>query len=96
MKNSCFNLLGLAHVPEVLTEISACSSGHVHLVVFFVTTLRTFPFAVIIYDYLTVISTYVAIIRLGVELGVLYVVIYISYDFCQSIQIVSHIRYLYI
>ena len=94
MKHSCLYLFGLAHVPEVLAQITAGSSGNIHLVVILVATLRTFPFAVIVDEDLTIVSTYMTVVRLGVELSILYVVVYISYDLCQSIQVVAHVWYL--
>ena len=89
MKHSCLYLFGLAHVPEVLAQITAGSSGNIHLA-----TLWTFPFAVIVDEDLTIVSTYMTVVRLGVELSILYVVVYISYDLCQSIQVVAHVWYL--
>ena len=94
MKHSCLYLFGLAHVPEVLAQITAGSSGNIHLVVILVATLWTFPFAVIVDEDLTIVSTYMTVVRLGVELSILYVVVYISYDLCQSIQVVAHVWYL--
>ena len=94
MKHSCFYLFGLAHIPEVLAQITTGSSGYVHLIVILVTALWTLPFTVIVDDDLTVISAYVTVVGFGVELCILDVVVDVPYDFCQSIQIVPHVRYL--
>ena len=94
MKHSCFDLPGLAHIPEVLSKITAGSSGYVHLVVILVATLWTFPLAFVVDDDLTVVSAYMAVIRLCVELCLLDVVVDISDNLSQSIQIVAHVRYL--
>lgn len=62
MKNPCLDLLCLADIPEVFTEIAASSSCDIHLIVILVAALRTFPFAVIVDDDLAVITAHVAVI----------------------------------
>ena len=96
MKNSRLNLLGFSYIPEILTKITTGTSCNVHLGVILIATLWALPLIVIIDDYLSVISAYMAIIRLGIELGILYVVVYKSYYFFKSLEIISHIWNLYI
>ena len=94
MQHSCLNFLCLTDIPEILTKITTGSSCYIHLRMVFIAALRAFPFIIIINDNLTVKATYMTVVRLGVELSILYVVVYISYDLCQSIQVVAHVWYL--
>ena len=75
MKHSCLYLFGLAHVPEVLAQITAGSSGNIHLGVVLVVTLRTFPFVIIINCDFTVPAAYVAIIGFGVKFRILNIIV---------------------
>ena len=75
MQNAGGDLLGLTDVPEVLTEITAGTAGNVHLRVILVTASGTLPLAVLVYGDLTVESALVTVVTLGVELGVLNVIV---------------------
>lgn len=92
MENSGLNLLCLSHIPEVFSQVTTGSSGHIHLAVVLVATLRTFPFALVVYNNLAVIATNVTVVGFGVKLSILNVIIYVSYHLSQGVQIVSHVR----
>ncbi len=94
MQNSGSHFLGLAGIPEVLSKITAGSSGDIHFRMVFISALRTFPFTVGIYDNLTVISAYMTIIGFCIKFRILNIFIYITDNFCKRIQIVPHVRYL--
>lgn len=96
MKNSCLDLLGLAGIPEVLSKITAGSSGDIHFRMILVVTLRALPFHIIIDHDLTVIATDVAIIGFGVELTVLDIIVNKTDHFLDGFHIIRQIRYLHI
>ena len=74
MKYSFLDLLGPALVPELCSDVSACSAGYVHLVLIAVSAVGAFPdelAVLVVYDLdLSVVSAYLAVIALGVELCV--------------------------
>ena len=90
------NLLGLTHVPEVLSEVTAGTAGNIHLAVVLIAALRALPLVVVIYYYLTIEAAYMAVIRLGVKLRILDVVIDEAYNLLHGIYVVAHVRYLHI
>lgn len=96
MKNSCLDLLGLAGIPEVLSQITAGSSGDIHFRMIFVVTLRALPFHIIIDHDLTVIATDVAIIGFGVELTVLDIIVNKTDDFLDGFHIIGQVRYFHV
>lgn len=96
MKNSCLDLLGLAGIPEVLSQIAAGSSGDIHLRMILVMTLGTFPLHVIIDHDLTIIATYLAIIGFGIELSVLDIVIDEADHFLDGFHIIGQVRHFHI
>ena len=62
MKDSGFDLFCLSGVPEILSQITTGSSGHVHTSLIFVMALRAFPFHIFIDYDLTVKTAFLAII----------------------------------
>lgn len=96
MKNSCLDLLGLAGIPEVLSQITAGSSGDIHFRMILVVTLRALPFHIIIDHDLTIIATDVAIIGFGVELTVLDIIVNKTDDFLDGFHIIGQVRYFHV
>ncbi len=91
MQNSRLNFLGLAHVPEVFTKISASTAGNVHFALVLVVANGAFPFVVIVYYNFAVETANVAIVALGVEFGVLNVVVNKLHNIGKRGKVVAHI-----
>ena len=74
MKYSFFDFLGTPLIPELCSDIAACSSCNIHLVLITVATVRAFPYkfsVIICYNlYLSVITAYLAIVALCIQLCV--------------------------
>ena len=96
MQHPRFDLLGLAHVPIVFAQIAAGAAGDVHLGPVLVVADRALPLVVIVDDDLPVEAAHLAIVALGVELGVLDVVIDEAHHFFQRLQVVAHVGDLHI
>ena len=96
MKNSCINFLSLTDIPEIFTKISTCTSCNIHLRVILIAALRTFPLKIIVDLDLAVIAAHLAVVALGVELGILDVVIDKADHLFQRLQIVAHVGDLHI
>lgn len=62
MKYSGFNFLCLTDIPEVLSKVTAGTSGYIHFILILVAALRTFPFIVIIYNDFAIIAANVAVV----------------------------------
>ena len=87
MKNSRLDLLGLASIPEVLSQIAAGSSGDIHLRMILVMTLRAFPLHIVVDHDLAVITADMTVIGLGVEFAVLDIVVNKADDFLDGLHI---------
>ena len=96
MQNSGLDLLGLAHVPEVLAQIAAGAAGNVHLGVVLVAAVGALPLVVIIDNDLPVVAADLTVVALGVELGVLDVVVDEADHVLHGLQIVAHVGDLHI
>ncbi len=96
MEYSGSKLLSLSYIPEVLSKVSAGSSGYIHLGMILVAALWTFPLAFIVYDYLSVVSAYMAVVRLCVELCILDIIVDIPYNLSKGVKVISHIWNFYI
>ena len=74
MKNSLFNLLSSALIPELCSDVSAGSARYVHLVLITVSAVGAFPNELAVFVVndldLTVVSAYLAVIALGIKLCV--------------------------
>ena len=75
MKHAGLDLLGLADIPEVLAKVSTGAARDVHALLILVVTSGAFPFVVGVDDDFTVKSANVAVVALGVELGILDIVV---------------------
>ena len=95
MHYSFLYLLSASLIPELRADIAAGTARNVELGLVAVVALRTLPdeLAVVIYDlYLAVVAAALAVVALGIQLGVHYVVIDKSDDFEHGGDIVLHIR----
>ena len=74
MKYSLFDFLGAALVPVLCANVAACSAGYVHCGLVFVAAVRTLPDELVVavgYDLdFACVTTFLAAVTLGVELGV--------------------------
>lgn len=91
MGDACLDLLGLAHIPELLAQVAAGSADDIHLPLVLIVANWAFPLAVIIDDDLAIETADVAVVALGVELGVLDVVVNELHDLLQGLQVLTHI-----
>ena len=94
MQHPIPDLLRPSLVPELASDISTGAPGHVHLRLIHVATLRTFPqeLAVLLDDLnLTIPPAALAVVALGVQLGIDDVVVDELDDAQHSRQVVLHI-----
>ena len=94
MKYSFLDLLGSALVPILRADVAAGSSCNIHLGLITVAALRTLPdqLAVILGDAdLTVKAADLAVVRLGVKLGIHNVVVNKLHNLQHGRNIVLHI-----
>ena len=73
MENSFLDLLGSSLVPVLSTDVTAGSSGNVHLALIGVSALGASPdqLTVLLSDLdLTIPAAFLTVVRLGVQLGV--------------------------
>lgn len=95
MNDPFFYLLSASGVPEITSYIAAGTARHVELSFVSVSTVRAFPdkSAVVLYNLdLAVKATDLTIIRLRIELGVHYVVVYELNDLEDGFYVVGEIR----
>ena len=90
------DLLGLANIPEVLTQVTAGAAGDVHLAVVLVAAAGALPLVLVVDLDLPVIAAHLAVVALGVELGVLDVVVDVAHHILQGLQVVAHIGHLHV
>ena len=96
MQHPGSDLLRLAGIPEILSQITAGTSGHVHLRVILIVALGTLPLYVLVDLYLSVIAAYMAVIRFRVKLAVLDIVIDKADQFFHGLRIIPEIGNLHI
>ena len=97
MHNSIPYLLRSALIPELGPDIAAGTSCDVHHRLVPVMTLWTLPdelSVVVYYLYLAVVAAHLAIVALGVQLGIHYIIVDKSDDLQYGRDIVLHIRHL--
>ena len=74
MKNSFFDLLSSALIPELCSDVSAGSACYIHLVLIAVSAVGAFPDELSVFIVndldLTVVSAYLTVIALGIKLCV--------------------------
>ena len=83
-------------VPEVLAQIAAGPPRHVHLGVVLVVAHGALPLVVLVDDDLAVVAAHLAVVALGVELGILDVVVDEPHHVPQGLQVVAHVGDLHI
>ena len=91
MQHARLYLFRLADVPEVFAEISARAAGYVHLALVFVVADGAFPLVIVVDDNFAVESADLAIVGLGVEFGVLDVIVNKLDDVFESRKVVAHV-----
>ena len=100
MKNSVLNLLRSALVPVLRTDVAASTTGNVHLRLVTVFTMRTLPnefaFFVLLYKNFPVVTADLAIVALGVKLGIHDVVVNKLHERKHRRDIVLHVGYFYV
>ena len=70
MQHPTFDLPRLAIIPEILSQISASSAGHIHSAAIPIMALWALPFHIIIDTNLTIKTTDMADIRFGIKLRI--------------------------
>ena len=94
MHHALSYLLGSSLVPELCSDISAGSSCNIELVLIIVATVRAYPNELVVplldLD-LSVVTADLAVIGLGVELGIHDVVVDELHDIHYCIDIVLHV-----
>ena len=84
-------------IPELGSDITACAAGYIHFRLVAVSTLRTFPNQLSVFfdnhDF-TVVSAHLAIVALGVQLGVHDVVVDVLDNAEDCRDVVLHIGHL--
>ena len=96
MEYSFLDLLCAALIPELGTDVSACSSGHVKLILVVVTAVRAYPCKLVIslFDLdLAVKAANLAVIGLCIKLCIHDVVVDILHNIHDCIDVVLHVRY---
>ncbi len=100
MHNPLFNLLGSSLVPELGSDVAAGSSRHVHLVLVGVAAIRAYPDELAVFvslnPNLAVIAAHLAVVALGIELGVHDVVVNVFHDCQHRLDIVLHVRHFHV
>ena len=99
MQNPLLYLLRPALIPELRADVAAGAPCNVKGVLISVAAVRTFPYklAVIFYYlYLTVKTTLLTVVALGVKLRIHDVVVNMLHNCKDSLYVVLHIRHFYI
>ena len=96
MKRPCVDLFCFSYIPEILSQITAGTSRHIHFIFILIVALWTFPLQIIIDNDLSIITTYMTVIGLCIKLRILDIIINKSNHILQCFQIVAHIRNLHI
>src|SRR5574344_1692085 len=96
MQHARFYFFGFAYIPKILTQITASTSGNIHLGLVFVVALRAFPLHILVNSNLTIETADLTIVALGVKFRILDIIIDIVDDIFYSFRIMAHIGYLYI
>ena len=99
MQHTILDFGGAALVPELGTDVAAGAAGNVQLALVAVMAVRAFPhqLAVIFHNLdFTVIAAHLAVVALGVQLGVHDVIIDELHHFDDSFQVILHIGHFHI
>ena len=99
MEHPLLDLLGAALVPELGADVTAGAPGHVELALLTVAALGALPhqLAVVLHDPdLPVKAAHLAVVALGVQLGVHDVVVDEAHDLEHGLQVLLHVGHLHI
>ena len=99
MQNAVLDLLRTALIPELSADVTAGAAGDVQLILVAVAALGALPhqLAVVLYDLdLAIVAAALAVIRLGVQLGVHDVVVDELQHAHHGFQIVLHVGHFHI
>ena len=94
MQHAVLDLLGAALVPELGADVAAGAAGNVELVLVAVMAVRAFPhqLAVVLDDLdLAVVAAHLAVVALGVELGVHDVLVNELHDADDGREVILHV-----
>ncbi len=94
MQDAVFDFLRAALVPELRSNVAAGAAGDVQLVLVAVAAIRAFPYelAIVLDDLdLAVVAAFLAVVGLGVQLGVHDVVIDVLHHAQDCLQVVLHV-----
>ena len=92
--NAIADLLGATLIPELRTDITAGTTGNIELALVAVAAVRALPdeLAIILDDLdLSVVAALLAIVALGVELGVHDVVVDVLQQAHNSLEVILHV-----
>ena len=97
MQHALLNLLGTSLIPELSSDISAGTTRNAHLILIPIAAIRAFPdqlaASLFFHDLnLSVITTALTVIALGVQLRVHDIIIDVFHDRQYRLDIVLHIR----
>ena len=95
MQHAVADLLGSALVPELGTDVAARATGDVHLLLVAVAAVGALPHQLtVVLDNadLAVVATHLAVVALGVELGIHDVVVDVLHHANDSLKVVLHVR----
>ena len=90
MEHAGLDFLRFALVPEILSEISAGAARDVHAALILIMTLGALPLVVVVDEDLSVKAAHVAVVALGIELGVLNVVVNEANDVLKRVEVVVY------
>ena len=99
MQHAVLDLLGAALVPELGADVAAGAAGHVQLALVTVAALGALPhqLAVVLHDVdLAVVAADLAVVALGVQLGVHDVVVDELHHLDDRLQVVLHVGHLHV
>lgn len=100
MKHALLNLLGSPLIPELGSNITAGTTGHIHLILVCVAAVGTLPdelaVLVLLNLNLPVIAAHLAVVALGIQLRIHNIVIDKAHDRENSLQVILHIGNLHI
>ena len=85
------DFLGLAHIPEILAQITAGAANNRHLGMVLIMANRAFPLIVFVDDNLTIKAAHMAIIGFSIEFSVLDIVVDKLYNLLQGLGVMTHI-----
>ena len=99
MQHAVFDFGGAALVPELGADVTAGAAGNIQLVLVTVVALGALPnqLAVLLYNAdLTVVAAHLAVVALGVQLGVHDVLVDELHHLDNSLKVILHVGYFHV